>query len=173
MRRTAPSLFLSLAALAAMATGTSSARAAEPPASGAATFAFAYGGAPWVGATSTRSSDRPRLVPFVGPWLALATRGACGGESGRDCGPETTYAGLAIADGLVQAAGVVQIALAFVHGDLRYAKDPAVSPSRASRSTRVSLTPTRTPRGLGLAAFRSLLSGAGTRRPTIEERNAT
>jgi hypothetical protein len=133
MRRSATSLILLLAALVATTT--------------------VYGGALRAGATNTRASDRSLLVPFAAPWLALGTRGACGGETGRDCGPKATYAGLQIAGGLVQAASVVQIALAFVHGDLRYAKDPAVDPSRARR-------------------LRGLPSGLATTTATIEERNA-
>jgi hypothetical protein len=118
-------------------------------AAGAATFAFAYGGSLWVGATSSRSTDRPLLVPFAGPWFALANRGTCGdGGSGRACGPETTYSALLIADGLVQAAGAVQIALAFLHRDLRSAKEPIID------TARLSITPARTSGGgLALAAL--------------------
>lgn len=115
-------------------------------ASGAATIGFAYGGSLWVGATSTRSSDRPLLVPFAGPWIALGAHGSCGG-GGTPCGQETTYAALFIADGLVQAAGAVQIALAFLRRDLRDTHDPLV------RSARVTVAPSRPAGGgLGLAA---------------------
>ena len=115
-------------------------------ATGAASFAFAYGGSLWVGATSTRASDRALLVPFAGPWIAFGTHGACG-ESGAPCGQEATYAALMIADGLVQAASAVQIALAFVHRDVRETREPIV------RSARVTVMPSRPAGGgLGLAA---------------------
>ncbi|MDB4936164.1 MAG: hypothetical protein JWP87_3136 [Labilithrix sp.] len=168
MRRYLPRLLLSIAALTSTA---ATASAAEPSvgephsaetraklvdmgpnrlllATGAATFAFAYGGSLWVGATSTRSSDRPLLVPFAGPWLAFARRGSCDADGGsRPCGPETTYAALLVADGLVQAAGVVQIALAFLHRDMRSAKEPLVN------TARLSIAPARTTNGgLGIAA---------------------
>jgi hypothetical protein len=116
-------------------------------ATGAATFAFAYGGSLWVGATSTRSSDRPLLVPFAGPWLSLLSHPACG-SGGAPCGQETTYAALFIADGLVQAASAMQIALAFLHRDLRETHEPLV------RAARVTLAPSRSAGGgLGLAAI--------------------
>jgi hypothetical protein len=114
-------------------------------ATGAATFAFAYGGSLWVGAT--RSSDRPLLVPFAGPWIALGAHGACGG-GGAPCGQETTYAALFVADGLAQAAGAVQIALAFLLRDLRDTHDPLV------RSARITVAPSRPAGGgVGIAAF--------------------
>ena len=156
MRRT-PSLLLSLAVL-----GCAGAARADVPtfsntrpavvdagpnplllAAGAATFAFAYGGSVWVGATSTRASDRPLLVPFAGPWLALGAHGGCS-SGGAPCGQETTYAALFVADGLVQAAGAVQIALAFVRRNLRDTRDSPV------RSARVTVAPSR-PAGGGVA----------------------
>jgi hypothetical protein len=113
-------------------------------ASGAATFAFGYAGAVWVGATSTLATDRPLLIPFAGPWLALATRAPCGGETSGVCGHEATYDALLIADGLVQVAGIAQIALAFLHRDLRPAAEPVI------HGARVHVTPARTAGG-GLA----------------------
>ena len=112
--------------------------------SGAATFAFGYGAAAWVGATSTLSTDRPLLLPFAGPWLALATRGPCEGTTGGICGHERTYDGLLVADGLVQLAGVAQIALAFLRRDLRTVHEPVAT------TTRWKITPTRASGG-GLA----------------------
>lgn len=122
-------------------------------ASGAATFAFGYAGAAWVGATSSLSSDRALLVPFAGPWIALAARPACDGSSSGVCGHETTYDGLLIADGLVQFAGVAQIAVAFFRRELRAVEEPVVHAS-VSRFTRVfrvfRVTPARAAGG-GLA----------------------
>jgi hypothetical protein len=116
-------------------------------ATGAAGLAFAYAGSLWVGATSTRTSDRPLVVPFAGPWVALGTRGSCGG-GGLPCGQETAYGALLVADGLVQAASAVQIALAFLHRELRTSTEPVI------RSARVTLAPTRpSSGGVGLAAI--------------------
>jgi len=117
-------------------------------ATGAATFAFSYGGAAWVGLTSTRSADRPLLVPFAGPWIALHAHvtAACD-QLGGPCGQETAYSGLLIADGLVQAASAVQIALAFVHRELHETSEPVM------RTAHVSVAPARAPGGgLALAA---------------------
>ncbi len=170
MKRPAIALLSSVAfSLAALDGGVAGAAeppiAAEPPApeprstivdmgpnrlllaTGSASFAFAYGGSAWVGATSSRAFDRPLLIPFAGPWVALAARGACG-ESGIPCGQQTTYAALLAADGLVQAASVVQIALAFLHRELGVTNEPVL------RSARVTLAPARTAGGgVGLAAI--------------------
>lgn len=113
-------------------------------ASGAATFAFGYGAAAWVGATSSLSTDRALLLPFAGPWLAFATRPPCDGATGGICHHEATYDGLLVADGLVQLAGVAQIALAFVRRDLRTVQEPLAT------TARWNITPTRTSGG-GLA----------------------
>jgi hypothetical protein len=116
-------------------------------ATGAAGLAFAYAGSLWVGATSTRTSDRSLVVPFAGPWLALGTRGSCGGGVS-PCGQETAYGALLVADGLVQAASAVQIALAFFHRELRTSTEPVI------RSARVTLAPTRpSGGGVGFAAI--------------------
>jgi hypothetical protein len=86
-------------------------------------------------------------VPFAGPWVALGTRGSCGG-GGSPCGQETAYGALLVADGLVQAASAVQIALAFVHRELRTSTEPLV------RTARVTFAPTRpSGGGLGFAAI--------------------
>jgi hypothetical protein len=88
------------------------------------------------GSVSARAADRPLVVPFARPWLARVVRNASGAKGGRDGGAGTAYAGLMPADGLVQAAGVVQIALAFVHGELRCAKDSARRERRNSEEER-------------------------------------
>jgi hypothetical protein len=118
-------------------------------ASGAATLAFGYGGAAWVGATSSLETDRLLLLPLAGPWLALATRAPCDEPSTGVCGHETTYDGLLVADGLVQIAGVVQVALAFLRRDLRRAVEPSlfgghmrVAPARAAGGLAIAATGT-------------------------------
>jgi hypothetical protein len=161
MRRAATALSFVLSVLASAGAARAAEPTLEPPeleprttivsagpdrlllATGAATFAFAYGGSLWVGAMTTRSSDRALLIPFAGPWVALGARGTCG-ESGVPCGQQSTYAGLLITDGLVQAASAVQIALAFLHRELRQKPDPVI------RTARVTLAPSR-PSGGGLA----------------------
>lgn len=155
--------------LSVSSTATSSARADPPPAqpheapelppvvakggpnallltSGSATFAFGYAGAAWVGATSTLDTDRSLLFPIAGPWVALEARAPCGGDVGGVCAHETTYDALLIADGIVQLAGIAQIALAFMHRDLRSDEAPIVG-------ARVHVIPSRTAGGgLGMAA---------------------
>lgn len=114
-------------------------------ATGGASFAFAYAGAAWVGATSSRSADRPLLIPFAGPWVALRAHvaAACDATT-TPCGQQTTYAALTVADGLMQAAGAVQIALAFLHRDLQEAREPVA---------RMAIAPSRPPGGgLGVSA---------------------
>lgn len=82
---------------------------------GATTFAFAYLTAAYVGAVSDRASDRMLLIPIAGPWVTLAARSSCDATGG--CEAETTYKTLAVVDGIVQLAGVAQIAAAYVVGE--------------------------------------------------------
>lgn len=112
-------------------------------ATGVATFGFAYGVSAWVGATTDRMADRWLLVPLAGPWVALARREGCD-PSGTPCDVEPTYRGLLVADGLLQLAGVAQLAVAFVERDLRRKERPVV------RRT-LALAPGRVPGGAALA----------------------
>jgi hypothetical protein len=75
--------------------------------SGAAIFLGAYGGALVVAATSEddridRGNDK-LYYPVAGPWLALDDRPDCVG----DCDWERAKKGLLIADGILQAGGVL------------------------------------------------------------------
>jgi hypothetical protein len=118
---------------------------------GAATFAFGYVSAAYVGATSSSDTDRMLLLPFVGPWASFAARGSC--ATTEACEAEPTYKALLVADGIVQAAGAAQIALAFLFRELVPASDPRIKPGAAVSSLQIS--PVRTPGagiGIGVAA---------------------
>lgn len=78
--------------------------------SGALVFLGSYGASVVVAATSEddnvdRGNDR-LYVPVVGPWLALNDRPDCPIEN-EDCDMETTKKVLLVADGVLQAGGVV------------------------------------------------------------------
>jgi hypothetical protein len=79
-------------------------------ASGALVFALSYGGSV-VAAASRDAEERDRwaerlYVPVVGPWLALNDHGACPIER-PSCDDETTTKVLLVADGVLQATGVI------------------------------------------------------------------
>jgi hypothetical protein len=59
---------------------------------------------------STREGDQALYTPLVGPWLDLANREGCPGA----CKSETVYKTLLVADGLLQAAGALEIAIGFL-----------------------------------------------------------
>lgn len=113
---------------------------------GAATFAFGYLSALYVGATSAAESDRALLLPFAGPWAALAARDRCATEE--ECGTDPTYRTLLVADGIVQAAGAAQVALAFVFREVVPAQDPRIKPGAAVSSLQIS--PARMRGGVGI-----------------------
>lgn len=78
--------------------------------SGALVFLGSYGAAVVVAATSEddeldRGNDR-LYVPVVGPWLALNDRPDCPVEQ-ESCDMETTKKVLLVADGVLQAGGVI------------------------------------------------------------------
>jgi hypothetical protein len=113
-------------------------------ATGLATLGFAYGISAYVGATTERGSERWLLVPVSGPWLALARREGCAEVGATPCDVEPTFQGLLVADGLIQLAGVAQLALAFVKRERRE--------TQAAVARTVSLLPARMPGGAGLFA---------------------
>ena len=104
---------------------------------GITTLGFAYGIAAYVGATTERSSERWLIVPFAGPWLALANREGCAETGTTPCDVDPAFRGLLVADGLLQLAGAAQIALAFVKRERRD----------------VTFLPSRVPGGAGLVAL--------------------
>ena len=80
--------------------------------SGALVFLGSYGASVVVAATSEndaidRGNDR-LYVPVVGPWLALNDRPDCPVEQ-ESCDMETTKKVLLVADGVLQAGGVVSM----------------------------------------------------------------
>jgi hypothetical protein len=83
--------------------------------SGILTLGLTYGAGALVAATSNRDADHRMFVPVVGPWIALANRGDCGGATGRSCDTETTYNVLIVADGIGQGLGAFMIIDAFLN----------------------------------------------------------
>ncbi len=77
---------------------------------GAAVFGASYGASAIVAGTSDRASNNKLFLPGVGPWLALHDMDC----DLVGCKSEGLYKGLLIADGAVQALGVVGIILGVV-----------------------------------------------------------
>jgi hypothetical protein len=96
------------------ATVTAETRISPPPnryllASGMAVFGISYGTSVIVGLMSGRGSDDNLYIPVVGPWIALGAR-----DCDRDpCEAKGLSGVLLVADGLVQAAGVIAMGAAF------------------------------------------------------------
>lgn len=114
-------------------------------ATGLATLGFAYGVSAYAALTTERDSEKWLLVPVAGPWLTLIRREDCGDRASARCDVESTFAGLFVASGLLQLAGVVQIAAAFAKRELREVDRPVV-PFRAA------VLPAAVPGGAALAA---------------------
>jgi hypothetical protein len=75
-------------------------------ATGAVVFAASYGAAAIVAGTSDHPGADRLYVPLVGPWLALNDWGDCPIENPR-CDENTTEKVLLVADGVLQAGGVI------------------------------------------------------------------
>ena len=75
--------------------------------SGAVTFLAAYAASAIVAGNSNTQGDNRLYVPVAGPWLDLSDRKDCGGVLAPCGNNETTYKVLLVADGIVQAAGVL------------------------------------------------------------------
>jgi hypothetical protein len=75
-------------------------------ATGAAIFAASYGASAIVAGSSDHAGADRLFVPIAGPWLALNDWGNCP-ITNAACDNNTTDKVLLIADGIVQAAGVV------------------------------------------------------------------
>ncbi|MBK7074571.1 MAG: hypothetical protein IPH44_19970 [Myxococcales bacterium] len=112
---------------------------------GAVVFGVGYGAAAITAGVSDRSADERLYVPLVGPWLDLADRGDCD-VGNQACDNETTKKVLIVADGVVQAVGVLLVL------------DALLFPTQVHRTTvagnDVRLTPVAMAhggRGLGLA----------------------
>ncbi|MBL8624677.1 MAG: hypothetical protein JNK64_25440 [Myxococcales bacterium] len=75
---------------------------------GVVVFGVGYGAAAIAAGVSDRSADERLYVPVVGPWLDLADRGDCD-VGNQACDNETTKKVLIVADGVVQAVGVLLV----------------------------------------------------------------
>ncbi len=119
---------------------------------GATTFGAAYWAALYVGGTSELASDSLLLIPVAGPWLSYARRSPCGETRGPLCSNDKIYRPLIIADGVLQAVGVVLVGVSLLMP--RTAPPPEAVPVAAAPSgaLRVSLTRVGTGWGLGASA---------------------
>lgn len=106
--------------------------------SGAIMLGGAWAASYIVASSSPRAVDERLYIPVAGPWLDLANRGECAGCSG-----EAMNKALLIGDGVLQAAGVLQIVGAFVFPEKRVvrvgAAEMTVSPASLGRGA-VGLT---------------------------------
>jgi len=108
-------------------------------AGGIFTLGLSYGTSVVVGAISDRPADQFLFVPVAGPWLNLASRDCrstpCGlGEAGNQV--------LLVTNGIVQAAGVLEIVAGFLLPETR----------TVTRVGQVHVTPTGGPGSIGLSA---------------------
>lgn len=108
---------------------------------GAVMFGLSYGGSVIVGAVSDNKADQHLFVPVAGPFMNLATR-SC--PEGMSCPGEPANKVLLAADGLLQAAGVLQIIGGFVF--------PEKTTITRSVSKGVRITPTFGKNGVGVSA---------------------
>jgi hypothetical protein len=74
--------------------------------SGALVFGASYGASVIVAGNSDHQGDDRLYVPVLGPWLDLGDRGSCPIEQ-PSCDSETTNKVLLVADGVIQAGGVL------------------------------------------------------------------
>jgi hypothetical protein len=104
-------------------------------------FGLSYGTSVIVGAASDRDGDQHLYVPLAGPWMDLAARGPCPipGTCGNDIGNKA----LLVTDGILQAAGVLQI-----FGGFLFPQTITVTRTRAG----VEITPTAGLHELGVVA---------------------
>lgn len=108
---------------------------------GLAMFGVAYGASVLVGATSDRPADQHLFIPLVGPWMNLASRGNC---IYYGCGPgEVANRVMLVADGLFQAAGVLEIVGGYLFPQTR----------TVTRVARLRVSPTAGPGGVGITAW--------------------
>jgi len=103
-------------------------------ATGFVTLGFAYGISAYVAVGTEHGSEKWLFVPIAGPWVALARREDCGDR----CNVEGASRALLVADGIVQLAGVAQIAAAFVTRELKERERPIIVPMRVEGGAGVS-----------------------------------
>lgn len=115
----------------------------KPLRNGLWTLSVMYVASATTAIVSPRSVDDYLFVPVAGPWLDLAHR-----ERDDNGKYETLYKVLLVADGVIQAIGVAQIALALIFPETRLV--PLDRPADAPRALRA--TPWLTNNVLGLRA---------------------
>lgn len=113
-------------------------------AGGILTLGLSYGTSVVVGATSDRASDQFLFVPVAGPWMDLASRDCRSAPCDVNEGGNQV---LLMASGIVQAAGVLEIAAGFLLPVTRTVTRVAGVPKG------VHVTPTAGPSSVGLAAY--------------------
>lgn len=112
--------------------------------SGALMFGIAYGTSVVVGLASDRQSDQYLYVPLAGPWMDLARREPCYGFCGVQ---ENTNRVLLVANGLIQAAGAIQILGGLLAPETRYV-------TRVAKTEKgVHVAPMAGPGSVGVTAF--------------------
>lgn len=108
---------------------------------GSLMFGMSYGASVIVGALSENKADQHLFIPVVGPFMNLANR-SC--PEGASCPNEPTNKVLLATDGLLQVAGVLQIAGGFLF--------PEKTTVTRSVSKGVRITPTFGRHGVGVSA---------------------
>ena len=118
------------------------------------TLGLSYVPAIVVAAESERHGDKNLYVPVAGPWMDLASRGACAPNT--KCTNETTNKVLLVIDGIFQGVGALDIIGAFLLPETRTVT------TRASRGNEMHvgtlsfrLTPVRLDSGYGVSAIGS------------------
>ena len=121
---------------------------------------LAYAPTAYVGASSTKNTDRILLLPVLGPWIDLATRGGCTTPpqvaTDQDIPTDPCIAETANKVGLV-TSGVAQAVggILFLVGLPEHAELVSDRPSQTGRARSpfsLSIAPLDVPRGSGLAA---------------------
>jgi hypothetical protein len=80
-------------------------------------FVLSYVPAVIVAAESSRSGDKNLYIPVAGPWMDLATRGACAPNVA--CNNETVNRVLIVVDGVFQGLAALDFVGAFVFPETR------------------------------------------------------
>jgi hypothetical protein len=118
------------------------------------TLGLSYVPAIIVAAESERHGDKNLYLPVAGPWMDLASRGAC--PPNTRCTNETTNKALLVIDGIFQGVGALDIVGSFLLPETRTVT------TRASKKGEMHvgalsfrLTPVRMNSGYGLSAIGS------------------
>lgn len=115
---------------------------------GIVTFGISYGVAIAVAATSEHQGDSHLYVPIVGPWLDFGDRGNCP-QTG-SCTGETANRVLIVADGVLQALGVLSVVSGLV---FQRTREITTTTTNATTEPAIQITPVEYAHGgLGLAA---------------------